>query len=389
MQKHISEKTLTLFPMLLVFYEIANYLANDAYLPAMPIIAKELQTTHQLIQLTLTAFFFGNSTMQLILGPVADRYGRRKLLLGGGVLFIATTIICALCTNVYALIITRFFQGSAVTSIIIAGYATIHALFDQVRAIKTMAWMNSITVLAPALGPLLGAAILLIADWRWIFIILAIWASLGWLALYRFMPETCETQLSINLRQVLKQYGLTLKNWQFVKPILALSLSFLALIAWIAAGPFLMMTNFHYSPLAFGMIQGLIFGAIILGNHAVRILIDKISAEKMMRLSLVITIIAGLSSFLLSVLFRNYLADIILPMIIFSFGSSLGFPVFHRLAIEASPAPMGVKIALIASFMGVFALLGSLAALYAGTVFGFASLLLVISVALLGLTRAH
>ena len=276
MKNKYSENTLYLFPILLVFYEISNYLANDAYLPAMPAIAKELGTTNDLIQLTLTAFFLGNSTMQLILGPIADRYGRRKLLLSGGVIFIVTTLLCAFCNNVHTLLITRFFQGSAVTSIIIAGYATIHALYDQIRAIKTLSWMNSVTVLAPTLGPLLGAGILLIADWRWIFIILSIWASIGWIALFRFMPETCEAYLPIRPKEILNQYYRVLKNWQFMKPILAVSLSFSALIAWITAGPFLMMNTFHYSPLGFGVLQGLVFSSIILGNQLVRRIIENL-----------------------------------------------------------------------------------------------------------------
>jgi len=88
MKSNMTEKILNLFPIVMVFYEISNYLANDAYLPAMPRIANQLHTTNHLVQLTLTAFFLGNATMQLILGPISDRYGRRMLLLSGGVVFI-------------------------------------------------------------------------------------------------------------------------------------------------------------------------------------------------------------------------------------------------------------------------------------------------------------
>ena len=80
MKTKLTERTLNLFPIIMVLYEISNYLANDAYLPAMPNIAAQFQTTNHLVQLTLTAFFLGNATMQLILGPISDRYGRRVLL---------------------------------------------------------------------------------------------------------------------------------------------------------------------------------------------------------------------------------------------------------------------------------------------------------------------
>ena len=391
MKGNIPEKSLNLFPLILVLYEIVNYLANDAYLPAMPTIAKELHTSNDLVQLTLTAFFLGNATMQLLFGPIADRYGRRRLLLSGGVIFILSTLICAFTNTIYTLLIARFFQGSAVTSMIVAGYATIHAMYDQTRAIKTLSWMNGITVLAPALGPLLGAAILLIADWSWIFIILAIGASLGWIALFYYMPETCEERIPIEPKHILSHYWRALSNWQFIKPIVALSLLFSAMIAWIAAGPFLIMDTFNYSAVVFGVLQCLVFGSFILGTHVVRRLVEKISIDKITQISLSIVVFGGLFSLILNLLTKNYLASLILPMMIFAFGSGIGFPVFNRLAIEGSQAPMGITMALLASFMGISGLFGSLliSALHMGTIFGFSVILLAFSFILLLIYRRN
>ena len=358
MKTKLTERTLNLFPIIMVLYEISNYLANDAYLPAMPNIAAQFQTTNHLVQLTLTAFFLGNATMQLILGPISDRYGRRVLLLGGGIVFILTTLICAFSNNIYLLIITRFFQGSAVTSMIVAGYATIHAMYDQMRAIKTLAWMNSITVLAPAVGPLFGALILLVGDWRWIFIVLALWACVAWIALFRLMPETCETAIPIEPKKILIQYWLVLRNWQFMKPMIALSLLFGAMIAWIAAGPFLVIESFHHSALSFGYIQVLVFVSFILGTQLVSRLIEKISIKKITKLSILLAFVGGLLSLVLSLLMRDHLFDVIFPMIIFAFGSGIGFPVFNRLAIEGSKESMGIKMAIFASFMGISGFFG-------------------------------
>jgi Bcr/CflA subfamily drug resistance transporter len=385
MKSNLSEKILNLFPILLVVYEISNYLANDGYLPAMPGIADELHTTNHLVQLTLTVFFLGNATMQLILGPISDRYGRRMLLLGGGIVFIVTTLLCALSNNIYTLLIVRFLQGSAVTSMVVAGYATIHAMYDQVRSIKILAWMNSITVLAPALGPLFGAIILLVGDWRLIFFVLAIWATLSWVALYKYMPETCEAPIIINPKQIVRQYWQVLCNWKFVKPILALSLLFAPMIAWIAAGPFLVMDSFHYSGLVFGILQGFVFGAFILGTHFVSRIIGKVLISKIKKISIFLAILGGSLSFILSLLIKDYLFSAVFPMMVFAFGAGIGFPVFNRLAIEGSTESMGIKMALFASFMGISGLIGSviISSFYTGTVFGFSSILLVFSVALL------
>jgi DHA1 family multidrug/chloramphenicol efflux transport protein-like MFS transporter len=387
MKRNLSEKILNIFPVIMVFYEISNYLANDAYLPAMPEIAKQLQTNNHLVQLTLTVFFLGNATMQLLLGPISDRYGRRVLLLSGGLVFVLTTVLCALSHDIYSLLILRFFQGSAVTSMIVAGYATIHAMYDQIRAIKTLAWMNSITVLAPALGPLFGALILLVGDWRMIFIVLAIWAGVAWIALFKFMPETCDAPIPIDPKTIIKQYWQVLCNWNFLKPIIALSLLFAAMIAWIAAGPFLVMDTFHYSALAFGIMQAFVFGSFILGTHFVSRIIEKTPIGVITKLSIALATLGGGLSFIINLLTEGYLLSAVLPMMILAFGSGIGFPVFNRLAIEGSSEPMGIKMALFASFMGISGLLGSviISSFYTGTVFGFSSILLAFSVCLLPL----
>ncbi len=380
----ISNTVLNFFPLVLVLYEISNYLANDAYLPAMPSIARELQTTHHWVQLTLTAFFLGNASMQLILGPISERYGRRFLLLSGGLVFIIATIICASSHNINLFLIARFFQGAAVTSMVVAGYATVHALYDQIRAIKTLAWMGSITVLAPALGPLFGALILMFSSWRWIFIVLAIWASLALLILFRLMPETCEERTAIDFKKILPQYGRVLMNTGFLKPMLALSILFSAMIAWISAGPFLVMDYFRHSALSFGILQGLVFGSFILGSQLLRRLLDTLSFEKITQLSLALALCAGVLGFILNLAFAPQLFTLIFPMMLFALAAGIGFSLLSRLGIEASHESMGIKMALFSSFIGVSGLLGSIiSSIYAETSFGFSTMILIFSLALL------
>src|SRR3990167_5046784 len=127
-QENSLGKLAILFPVLLALYEICTYLSNDAYLPALPHIAHDLFTSNHLVQLTLTTWFMGSASMQLFLGPIADRIGRRPVLLLGGLVFIAVTTGCAITNNIYTMLVLRFIQGATITSMIVAGYATIHEL---------------------------------------------------------------------------------------------------------------------------------------------------------------------------------------------------------------------------------------------------------------------
>ncbi len=132
-----------LFPILIVCAEMAVYLSNDMYLPALPFIARELNTTSQAVQATLTAWFFGAMTLQLIIGPVSDRIGRRPIIISGMVLFTISTLLCATAMNIDWLIFGRFIQGMTVCFIVVAGYASIHESYSQAEAIQLLALMGA------------------------------------------------------------------------------------------------------------------------------------------------------------------------------------------------------------------------------------------------------
>ena len=213
----------------------------------------------------------GTASLQLFLGPLSDRFGRRPILLGGGLVFILATIFCAAANTIQILLIARFFQGCAVCTIGTAGYSSIHEFYDQIKAIKLLAVMGSITVLAPAFGPLFGGILLQWLNWRWIFILLALWGFCGIILLYFTMPETNpKSQQPLQWESLLKNYSSILFNAKFTANTLLFCFTFLGMIAWIAAGPFLVIGQFKQSTLMFGVFQALIFGNLIVAAQTVK-----------------------------------------------------------------------------------------------------------------------
>ena len=169
-----KQNNFILFTWLLVLYEVACALSIDAYMPAMPSIAHQFHASHNTVQYTITAWLLGTIISQLIVGPLSEHYGRRAVLLYGGVIFILSSLCLAIAPTIHFLIILRFIQGGDVSSMLVTGYAAVHELFATKEAIHTLAKMQSITILAPAFGPLLGGMLLTITDWRWILGVLAI-----------------------------------------------------------------------------------------------------------------------------------------------------------------------------------------------------------------------
>lgn len=353
-----------LFPVLLVLYEIATYLSNDMYLPALPDMMRDLNLTTQQAQLTLTTWFVGSATLPLILGVISDRYGRRPVLLLGGIIYIAATIMCAITIDSGSLLIARFIEGAAIPSMMVAGYACIHELYEQKEAIRILALMGSITVLAPALGPLVGGIVLYFSNWRGIFWVIAVLSAIAVALLFQWMPETLppEKREPVHFGRLLGQYGRLLTNKRFMLLLFVLGFIFTGFIVWITAGPLLVIQTFHYSPIAFGIIQAAIFAAYIYGNHQVKYLLEWMSVKKLIWLGLGITLCGGILIFLFAVSMPDSLYLFLIGMTIYSFGSALCFAPLNRSIIEASDEPMGVRVALFTVLWTGFAVLGSLIA---------------------------
>lgn len=376
-------KAFAIFPFLLVFYEITTYLANDMYLPALPSIAADLHITSHLAQMTLTTWFFGTASMQLLLGPMSDRYGRRIILLGGGFFFVVATLICAYTKQIELLLMARFIQGCAVCSVTTAGYSSIHEIFTSGEAIQILAILESITVLAPAFGPVLGAIIIHYLSWRWIFVILLIWSTLALLLLWKWMPESNppEKRHRFNWQLLLKNYYSIMTNLKFMSYTIGCCLLFLALIAWIAAGPFLVISTFKFSTFYFGFFQILIFGSLIIGAQVVKYYIPTLGINKLVNISLGISLSGSIFALISSFIFPHFLVGIVIALMIFCFGSSLNFSPSQRAAVDACQEPMGARLAVFFTIMSVFGVIGGLlvSSTYNDTLNWFAYLLMIVS----------
>ena len=338
----------TIFPFALIAYEMTLYLSNDAYLPAFVNVTQDLGTTHYLTQLTLSLFCFGMLVMQFLLGFVADRYGRRQVLLTGGLLFIVSTLGCMLAPSIGVLMVARFFEGAAIPFMFVGGYGAIHELFEREQAIKLLALMGSITIMAPSLGPLLGGLILKLFDqWRFIFALLLGTGSMALCLLYFFMPETRSNALANsdhNMRELLQQYRRIITNVNFLKKNVISGLLMAMLISWIAVGPFLIIATFHYSPIMFGVCQLLVFGTMALGNHVVKWRLQESNTATFMKLAFNGIAAGAALSVMITLVFAHQLYGVIIGLAVISFFTGICFPILNRLSVESSAEPMGAKL---------------------------------------------
>ncbi|MCC2274357.1 multidrug effflux MFS transporter [Streptomyces sp. ET3-23] len=174
----------------LVLLSFVTPLATDMYLPAFPRMTGDLGTDASGVQLTLTSFLIGMGLGQLILGPLSDRFGRRKPILVGSAACVVATALCALTPSLGWLIALRFVQGFTGAAGIVIGRAVISDVATGERAAKLLGILMSLLGVAPAIAPVLGGVVIETAGWRAVFWALAATTLLALAGTLFAVPET-------------------------------------------------------------------------------------------------------------------------------------------------------------------------------------------------------
>lgn len=371
-----SKTKIMLFPFLVVFYEIAIFLSNDMYLPSMPAIAKELLLTDNQIKSTLTAWFLGASSIQVILGPISDRYGRKLVLVAGAVCFVVSSYVCAVTANLETMLIARFFQGLALCTLV-AAYAAVHEIYSTKRAVKILALMGAISILAPALGPLVGALIVQFAHWRDIFWLFVVMGVISVINLTFFMPETNFNRHPFHVKTIIKDYKKILSNRKFMMPTLAYSFLVGIFYFWMFESPFIIMETFQKSTLYYGVSQTLIFSCFFVGAFVTKHWLNKNSVFSLIRFGTILSVIAAVS-LCFAAIYTTNMNYIVINMMVLTFANSVLFGPVNRVAIESSSQPMGRRTAIFSTTISLFGVASGLilAAIKGGTIVTVSELIL-------------
>jgi MFS transporter, DHA1 family, multidrug resistance protein len=237
-----------------------NAFAIDAMVPALPAIGHSLdvaQENHR--QLVIVAYFGGFASTQLLWGPLADRFGRKPVLTAGIILYATFALLCAFAGSFALLIAGRVAMGAsaAVTRVLVV--AMVRDLFEGEAMARIMSLVFMVFMLVPVLAPNIGQAILLLASWRAIFLVLAGYglAMLAWSWIR--LPETLhpEYRRSLAWRDTLAAITETLREPQSRGYTLALTVSFSALVAYIAS-----IQQIVFDAFGAPQLIGLVFAAV-------------------------------------------------------------------------------------------------------------------------------
>ena len=242
---------------------------TDFYLPCLPELTAYFGGSASLIQLSLTAGMLGLAAGQLLVGPVTDKYGRRRPLLWCLLLFVLATAGCMLSTRISAFILFRLLQGLTGAAGLVISKAIIADSFTGQDVARYFAVLAAVQGVAPIVAPVVGGVAFSLTSWQGTFAVLGIWA-LGLLAVCRRMPESLaeKDRLQMPVWKTFRCYVPVVTNGKYLVMNLLQSFSAAALIAYISASPFIFQQHFGLTPLQYsicfaGNALGLVVGSSV------------------------------------------------------------------------------------------------------------------------------
>ncbi len=355
-------KLFSLVSFLVVSCTFVGALSNDMYMPSMPILTEVFNTSDNWIQATLSAWFIGSILLQLIFGPLSDRYGRRPLLLGAGILLVLASLLCSFSVSFVVFFIGRVLQGVAFSGLLIAAMAIVNEMFKEThQSTQMMALLGICTSLSPILGPIIGGVVYITISWQANFYLVALIALVLLLGLWRRMPETNENlnPEALNPKQLTSTYVSILKNYAFLGPALSLGALLGAILAYITSVSFIVIEFLGISPqlLGFTLIPAMasyMVGATITGKLARRV-----ASYKIILAGLVLSLLGGIM--LIGVGFVSpTLTAFLVSIVVLEFGFGLAHPALSNTALSAVKQSKGSASALLSFCMMGGGTLGSL-----------------------------
>lgn len=242
-------------------------LATDLYLPALPIMPGELNTTASNIQMTIGVMTFGVAFGQLFGGPISDTMGRKVPLIIGNLLCVISGLICAYAPSIDILLLGRFLQGLTGSVGVVIAKAIARDFASGQELTKLFAMLMMVNGLAPVLAPLVGGQLLLITTWRFIFIILAVFSAillLGSLLFRESLPK--EKRVTGGLATAIKNYFTLIKDKRFLGQSLIQFFAFGTFFAYISGSSFVYQNIFQLSAQKFSYLFGINSCGIILAS---------------------------------------------------------------------------------------------------------------------------
>lgn len=337
----------------------------DMYLSAFPMMAKYFNTTVAHVSVTLSSYFVGLASGQLIYGPLMDRFGRKKPLLMGLGVYILASFACTFVNTVDQLIVLRVIQAMGGCSASVAAFAMVRDLFSPKESAKVLSTLILILGASPLLAPTVGGFLATNYGWKSVFTVLTVGSFVLTMVVAFILPESHKGDKAHILKPgpIARNYFLIMKNPVFYTYALAGAVGFSGLFVYLAASPTIFMEIFGVSEQVYGWIFAFIAAGLIGTSQLNVVLLKKFSNEQILFCALSMLTLTSVVFFICA--FNGWYNVYSVIGTMFVFLSCIGLSNPNSTAIAM--APFGSKAGSAASMIGFLQMsIGAMASVIVG-----------------------
>ena len=360
-----------IFVVLLGALMMVNVLSIDMILPALPALGAAFSARPDQIQLTLSLYLLGYAAGQIVIGPLSDRFGRRRVLVGGLAVYSLATLACAASPRIGILIAARLFQGVSACGAPVMVRAIVRDHFEGDRAAHMMSSLTTVFALGPLLAPIIGGALLVRYGWHSIFLFIAFWSLVLLVAAWALLGESLRQpdKYALQPARILANYRTFFTTRAAVGHAGLNALCSLGMFAFLSGSPFVLIEIYGVAPDHYGYYFGLSALTLILGASTNKRLLRRMPGERVIRYGFLILILGGAVAVAIPFSPLNGPFALTAAIMVYVFGQMLVQPNAVAAALTPLRHMAGTGSALMGMMQMLFGALGGYAvnALYDGT----------------------
>lgn len=271
-------------------------LSLDMYLPALPKLAGDLNTTASMAQLSLTSCLLGLALGQLVAGPLSDVRGRRTPLIIALTMYAISSLLCVFAPSAWFLIVFRFIQGLSGAAGIVISRAIVRDMYSGTELTKFFSLLMLVNGAAPILAPLFGGQLLNFVSWRGVFVVLSLIGVAIMLSVLLGLPESLpkEQRQSGGMKETLLTFRRLVRDREFIGYCLSQGLVTAAMFGYISGSSFVLQNIFHVSEQMYSLIFAMNGVGIIIATQTTGRLAGKFKESSLLTFGLGLSAISSI-----------------------------------------------------------------------------------------------
>ncbi len=351
------------FCALLVFIGMTGSLTIDMYVPSMPSIAHAFSTSSTAIKDSITLYLVTYGLGQLFYGPIADCFGRKKIVLLAVIVGLLGSLCCFYSSSITLFYLGRVLQGAGYAAIAVSAPAMARDVLTDKQFAQAGSILSMVFGLGPVLSPLLGSYISHYFGWRMVFEVISLYSFLVFLAIVFLIPETQDKKdrHQFHIVPILKTYYEIFKHPVFLANAMSKSIAYTGFMVFYTVTPFMLQGHLHLTTVQYGWVTLALTLTILLAKMVNTFILNVVNIEKLIFYSTILLAFSGLLLLVVALTGAYSLYAILIPFMVFGIASGFLFsnttvvsyqPFKGKAAGSVSGLLSGLQ--LISAFVGAF-----------------------------------